>query len=267
MYSDVLGYEPFRMRVAGVPIFGIHAYGSLFAMNVSKSTKPYIIQARRVYAFKKFGKHLKEYVELIGRLQKASGADLIVAIPSSKTSKISTLQGAFGDGLKRSIDSESRKYNHSGMVEDKGKVVLQVDVAGKKVLLIDDVVTTGKSILFYRQMLLDAGAADIISAGVGVSFAACVYRPDSQVVDDVFDKIRGSQVLEPEQEVEYEDVPVSSLEAMLMQGADSLQTELGETQWVGISGPVAVKIKEVARQLKVSESEVVRLAVEAFGEE
>jgi len=267
-FADSLGYEPFRMQVSGADIYGIHAYGSLFAMNVKKSESPYLPQARRVYAFKKFGRNTDVFVKLIETMKTASQADVVLAIPSSKADKVSILQGVFGIGLKRNVDSEQRKYNHGRSVDDAGKVDLLIGVTGKKVLLVDDVVTTGKSIVFYRQMLLKAGAASVIAVGVGISLTAAVYRPEHQVVDKVFDKIKGELgLVDDEMEGDGDQVEEDSLEAMLQRGSNNLRSELVGNHWIEVSGHIANKIRNVARQHKVSEAEVIRMAVDVFDEE
>ena len=247
------------MHIDGVDIYGLHAYGSLFGMNVKQSTSPYLVQARRVFAFKKFGRKKEVFSKLIEAMKTACQADLILAIPSSKAGKTSILQEIFGIGLLRVADSEKRKYNHSHPVDDAGKVELLSDVAGTRILLVDDIVTTGKSILFYRQMLLNAGASEVIAAGVGISLAASVDCPDAQVVDEAFKRISDEQAISDEVEPEDEQNE-TSLESMLSGASEKIKTELADVQWIRVSGEVANKIRKVARQLQVSEAEVVRRA-------
>jgi len=72
-----------------------------------------------------------------------------------------------------------------GVAETKGEPIItqpvSVSVWGKKVLVIDDVADTGKSLALVRSHLLEQGAKD-------VKIATIYYKPWSIVVPDWFEK-------------------------------------------------------------------------------
>jgi len=240
--SNLLGYEPLIMRVDGVVIYGLHAYGSMFDMRISPDKKPYATQAQRAYWFKKSGHSKSVFSELIERFREWSGASLVVAIPSSSVSGLSTLQDMYGVTIRRIADSEPRKYHHNRPVNDTGRVVLDVDVKDQKVVLVDDIVTTGASILFFRKMLLDAGASEVFALGVGMSFARSESAPASDDVELIVGSLRNS----------LETELVGSLESHLIMASDSLMKSLSPSRQIVVMGSHLDKLENVASEMKVS---------------
>jgi hypothetical protein len=81
-----------------------------------------------------------------------------------------------------------------GVAKTKGKPVLtqpvSVDVAGKKVLIVDEIVDTGKSLKLVKEHIMEQGASD-------VKITTVYYKPWSILKPDYYAKETNSWVVFP----------------------------------------------------------------------
>jgi ComF family protein len=88
----------------------------------------------------------------------------LLAEPVAEKLKIPYIQSLKKTGKNRvqhSLRRESRKKNVAGVYSLCG-----VKIAGKRILLIDDIVTTGSTLLECSNVLLNGGARDVICAAI-----------------------------------------------------------------------------------------------------
>lgn len=251
--EKVLGYPPLTMRVDGVTIYGLHAYGSMFDMKINRRKEVHLPQARRVYNFKKHGSNRELFTELIRQFGNAADTDTVIAIPSSSAGRMSLLQEIFGETLKRVKDVEQRKYNHHLPVDDDGSVILEADVKGRRVLLVDDIVTTGASMLFFRKMLMKEGAS-VIPLGVGLSFAKADTYPDADAVEEIVRRFSLPQVAD--------DEPMD-FESVLNEAVGGLYESLGATE-ITLSSSRVKALKEAAGRMGTTPEKLLAKIVDDF---
>ena len=83
---------------------------------------------------------------------------------------------------------------YSGVAETKGEPVLtqpvSASVAGKKVLIVDEVADTGKSLKLIKEHIIENGA-------VKVRVATIYYKPQSAVKPDYYEKETSSWIVFP----------------------------------------------------------------------
>lgn len=255
-------YEPYQMTCNGQVIYGLFPYGSLFNMRVRHgSNAPMVKHAQRVYNFKKRSACAFLFKELIERFASVVQADIVIAAPSSSTAKVSALQKLFPTGLKRTADSLPRKYSHGKSVNYDDCIEVNVDVVTKKVLLVDDIVTSGWSILALHDLLKRAGASEVILLGCGVNWLRLDKQPDSEEVERVTLGLLGSR---KGVEMPIEDEDGGFLDAMLGNGDDGLMRALQADMPIMINGALAMKIRSLSMQTGLSHEALIEQALDAI---
>lgn len=169
-------------------IYGLLPYTSMYGRESQSFNGEYFKYAMRVYKFKKYGHNKELFKNLIYGAVKFFNCNQIVAIPSSKAGEVSKLEELLGKTIKRTANSTSRKYSHSKPVNYTGSVELLADVKGRDVLLVDDIVTTGKSINWYKQWLLEAGASSVIPVGLGMNINAATDCPPAAEAEPIVEE-------------------------------------------------------------------------------
>ena len=178
---------------AGCRIYGILPYFSRYAIYAEKYRQflPYQKFIGMVYNFKKNSKNAELFERVICQVSRELKCDMIVAIPSSTAGKINSLQTIFGVTIQRDVSTAQRKYNHNAEVDEAGKIHLAQNVAGKSIMLVDDVATTGKSLLYFRKFLLAAGARRVEMLGVGISLSKLDMLPDVETIERMIAEAKG----------------------------------------------------------------------------
>ena len=132
-------------------------YGKLLGMGILQSTLPMcdFITWVPVSAMRKFSRGFDQ-VELIAR---ATGKEMKMPV-------VSTLKKIRNTPPQSGIrDASARRANVLGAYKVKPKA----DVEGKRILLLDDVITTGSTISECAKMLLLAGAKEVYCAALAAS--------------------------------------------------------------------------------------------------
>lgn len=150
--------------------FGIWRYVSMFGARASHDYDS-AREAQRVYNFKKYGYLKAEIKATVEAAASALGCDAIVACPSH-TTEPNRLQEMFGSVLTRTKEVDSRKYKHEAEIDFDAEIAtleIKDGFSAKKVLIVDDVTTTGKTLRFYRLLFKSLGIESEL-------FALGVYR-------------------------------------------------------------------------------------------
>lgn len=150
--------------------YGFYRYGSFFTAAREKD-RELRIHTNLVYSFKKFGKHqarIKASIEIAKQLLNCQ--HLVIAPPS--TPKPNALQSMFSCGVfARKKAVASRKYNHKAEIDEaEQRASLHCDYSSLShgtILLIDDVITSGKTMFYFRDLLVAAGH-NVIMFGLGL---------------------------------------------------------------------------------------------------
>ena len=154
-------------------IYGIWIYVSMFGARAAHDYES-AREAQKVYNFKKYGRKADTIKSAIEFLADSLGCDAIVACPGHTLAE-TQLQSLFGTTLVRVQEVPSRKYDHEAEINfefERQSLELPDDfherVKGGKVLVVDDVATTGKSLRFYKLLFESIGIKAELAA-IGIS--------------------------------------------------------------------------------------------------
>ena len=150
--------------------YGIWLYVSMFGARAAHDYDS-AREAQKVYNFKRYGYLKAEVKATVEAAASALGCDAIVACPSH-TTEPNRLQELFGSVLTRKTEVASRKYSHEAEIDFEAECAtleIQDGFKAKKVLIVDDVATTGKTLRFYRLLFKSLGIESEV-------FALGVYR-------------------------------------------------------------------------------------------
>lgn len=162
---------------------GLLPYMSLFGSRQSTFDADFMKFANRVYKFKKYGHHAETLERVVMQFARERKADMVLAVPSSKVEKQSQLQKIFGEGIRRTEDVPQRKYSHNKPVDYSGTVELTVNVTGKRILLVDDIITSGYSMLWFVQWLRTNGAAEVVPVGFGLTVSHAEECEEAEIFE------------------------------------------------------------------------------------
>lgn len=146
-------------------VFGLNKYASFYRGNTRGADS--WTEAERVYRWKKTGKADASFMAAIRLFQNASKCGRIVAVPGH-TLNPSRLQTAFGETIKRTVETPPRKYNHHAITEPADHFDLTDCPSSGKVLLVDDVCTSGASLEYFAAMLRERGC-EVVKLALGVN--------------------------------------------------------------------------------------------------
>ena len=161
-------------------LYGLHVYGNKLRLFADNAETRHRTQTERVYEFRKNGKFEDLFFPLLSEAREFFQCSEIWAIPSSTASSVNRLQSQYGQQLRRVKDAETRKYNHAG-VPDLSGVEISGSPDGKKILLIDDVVTSGGTMIAVAEMLEAKGAA-VTCLCLGMNVKLFPEPPDAPIL-------------------------------------------------------------------------------------
>ena len=153
-------------------IYGIWVYVSMFGARASHDYES-AREAQKVYNFKKYGRNAETVKAAIEWLADELGCAAVVACPGHEPGE-TVLQRLFGTTLARTRPVQSRKYGHNAEIDfelERQSLEMPDDfferVKGRKVLVVDDVATTGKTLRFYRLLFESVGVkAQLAAIGI-----------------------------------------------------------------------------------------------------
>lgn len=195
-------------------IKGLFYYGSSFALSALGLGARIQTQIKRVYNFKKWGHNAEAMGKLIRMVADQLGCTEVWAMPSSTVGRVNSLQSIFGVSIERIQNSALRKYNHNIRVDTTG--LKFPDKASGTVLLVDDICTTGKSLLAVAAQLSERGIqCKMFAIGLNKKLVLAT-SPSPETVEDAFRRWREAQkvvvVDEPEEPVDgFGNFDVSAL--------------------------------------------------------
>ncbi len=150
--------------------FGFYRYVSTFGARVSHNYQQ-ASDAEKVYRFKKNGRNAELFSAMIRGVAAHFGCGKIIACPGH-TEEATQLQLLFGSDIIRTAEVQSRKYSHKTAIDygaESATLELRCDIAGQRVLFVDDVATTGRTLEFYRRYLKAHGAEEVVCLCLGIN--------------------------------------------------------------------------------------------------
>lgn len=151
-------------------VFGFIQYVSMFNARASGDYQR-ARDAEKVYQFKKHGRNADVFGAMIQAVAVHFDCGVVLACPGH-TGDETQLQKLLGGDLVRTAEVKSRKYNHKAEIDydaEAATLDLRRPVKGERVLIVDDVCTTGRTLGFFRRYLRDKGAADVVCLSLGIS--------------------------------------------------------------------------------------------------
>lgn len=141
---------------AGQGLRGLLIYASTFNTRARGDAR-HASQAQRVYRFKAVGENAGTVKRLMEQAAVDLGCVAVWAVPGHEAGAVGHLQRLFGTTIKRTRTTERRKYNHKAPVDVGSLEFPPPPAAGGRVLLVDDVATSGATLLAIRDHLAGLG--------------------------------------------------------------------------------------------------------------
>ena len=159
-----------KCDLCGGTVYGFFPYASMFGARASGNYQQ-ARDAEKVYQFKKCGRNADVFGAMIQAVADRLGCGVVIACPGH-TGGETQLQKLLGRDLVRTAEVQSRKYSHKAEIDFDGEAAtldLRRPVEGERVLIVDDVCTTGRTLGFFRRYLRDKGAADVVCLSLGIN--------------------------------------------------------------------------------------------------
>lgn len=151
-------------------IYGFFRYVSMFGARASGKYEQ-AREAELVYRFKRNGQNAEKFRAMIQGVADHFRCGVVLACPGH-TQAETQLQKLLGRDLVRTAEVKSRKYNHKAEIDFDGEAAtldLLRDIRGQRVLFVDDVAITGRTMGFYRRFLAERGATEVVCLVLGLN--------------------------------------------------------------------------------------------------
>ena len=175
-------------------IYGFYRYVSMFGARASGNYQQ-ARDAELVYRFKKQGRNADLFGAMIRGVAAHFRCGVILACPGH-TQAETQLQKLLGGDLARVAEVQSRKYNHKADIDfnsEAATLELRRDIAGQRVLFVDDVATTGRTLGFYRRLLIEHGATEVVCLVLGINERLKPTETDFEITYTTADAKTGAE--------------------------------------------------------------------------
>ena len=174
--------------------FGFFRYVSMFGSRASGNYQQ-ARDAELVYRFKRQGRNAELFGAMIRGVAAHFGCGVILACPGH-TQTETQLQKLLGGDLVRTAEVKSRKYSHKAEIDFDGEaatIELRRDIGGQRVLFVDDVATTGRTLGFYRRFLTEHGATEVVCLVLGINERLKPTEADFEITYTTADAKTGAE--------------------------------------------------------------------------
>ena len=161
---DVLLYAE---DAAGLGIRGLLPYRSTFAARIHGERRD-ALSSQRVYRFKAEGESAAVWRRMIEAASEQLGCGAVWVVPGHDPNATSQLQELFGVTIRRARTTPPRKYAHTAPVDLGSLDFPPPPVSGGRVLLVDDVCTSGGTLRAIREHLAGQGV-EAVPLALGIN--------------------------------------------------------------------------------------------------
>lgn len=175
-------------------LYGFFRYVSMFGSRASGNYQQ-ARDAELVYRFKKQGRNAELFGAMIRGVAANFGCGVILACPGH-TQAETQLQKLLGGDLLRTAEVKSRKYSHKNEIDYAGEAAtleLRRNIGGQRVLFVDDVATTGRTVGFYRRFLTEHGATEVVCLVLGINERLNPTEADFEITYTTADAKTGAE--------------------------------------------------------------------------
>lgn len=156
----------------GNTYYGSVIWKSMFRARLYKEEQGNLYRQQQIINFKNRNINKKYFKKVVEVIENYFITDLTIVVPGSSV-KLTNLQKLLNNTYITRIKEVSQmKYREKRKIEESEVETLHIkwaEIKGNKILLIDDMITTGSTMEFYKQILKTKINAEFICYGFGLN--------------------------------------------------------------------------------------------------
>ncbi len=163
----------YKAEKEGNIYYGSVIWKSIFRARMYKEGKGTLYRQQQIINFKNRGINRSYFKQVIKAIEKYFNPDLTIALPGSSTEPTNIQKLLENYYITRTKEVSQMKYRENKTIQDNETDTLKIEwekIKGNKILLIDDLITTGNTMEFYKTLLKTKLNSEFICYGLGINY-------------------------------------------------------------------------------------------------
>lgn len=163
----------YKAEKEGNIYYGSVIWKSIFRARMYKEGKGTLYRQQQIINFKNRGINRSYFKQVIKAIEKYFNPDLTIALPGSSTEPTNIQKLLENYYITRTKEVSQMKYRENKTINESEIETLKIEwdqITGNKILLIDDIITTGNTMEFYKNILRNKHEAEYICYGLGINY-------------------------------------------------------------------------------------------------
>ena len=163
----------YKAEKEGHIYYGSVLWKSIFRARMYKEGKGTLYRQQQIINFKNRGINRSYFKQVIKAIEKYFKPDLIIALPGSSIQPTNIQKLLENYYIIRTQEVSQMKYRENKRIENNELDTLKIEwdqITGNKILLIDDIITTGNTMEIYKNILRTKFNSEFICYGLGINY-------------------------------------------------------------------------------------------------